>query len=309
MHRFARFRLFKKALIGGILPPIVALTAAGTGLAGCERRETGRQAEVSPPVVRVNGNSLLKNEFESYLPDDYQTTLTASEKQEYLNRWITTQVLYEAAMQSGVGVTPGIEARLERFKKDLVADRLVQKVIAERAIVTEEEVQTFYAEHEDEYTRELRVSHILVNSMDDAEEVREELQKRTFSWVARRRSIDKHTGVGGDLGFLSKGNMIPDFEKVVFDMKIGEVSDVIESELGYHFVKVTDAREARNKLEYADVAEDITRILLLEKRAAVYDSLITTLKKNATIEILDPELRMMLEALPNTSPPVRNGEQ
>jgi peptidyl-prolyl cis-trans isomerase C len=312
LHRFERFRLFNKALIGGILPPIVALTvaaAAGAGLSGCERRETGRQAEVSPPVVRVNGNSLLKNEFESYLPDDYQTTLTASEKQEYLNRWITTQVLYEAAMQSGVGVTPGIEARLERFKKDLVADRLVQKVIAERAIVTEEEVREFYAEHEDEYTRELRVSHILVNSMEDAEEVKEELKKRTFSWVARRRSIDKHTGVGGDLGFLSKGNMIPDFEKVVFDMKIGEVSDVIESELGYHFVKVTDAREARNKLEYVDVAEDITRILLLEKRVAVYDSLITTLTKNATIEILDPELRMALEALPKTSPPVGNGEQ
>jgi hypothetical protein len=310
LHRFARFRLFSKALIGGILPPIVVLTAAGAaGLAGCERREMGRQAEVSPPVVRVNGNSLLKNEFESYLPDDYQTTLTASEKQEYLDRWIATEVLYEAAMESGVGVTPGIEARLQQFKKDLVADQLVQKVIAERALVTEDEVRVYYEEHEDEYTRELRVSHILVNSMEDAEEVREELQKRTFSWVARRRSIDKHTGVGGDLGFLSKGNMIPDFEEIVFDMKIGEVSDVIESELGYHFLKVTDAREARNKLEYADVAEDISRILLLDKRAAVYDSLITTLTKNATIEILDPELRMALDALEGTSPPAGNGEQ
>lgn len=310
MHRLARFRLFRTALIGGILPPIVVLTAAGgAGLAGCERREMGSQAEVSPPVVRVNGKPLLKNEFESYLPDDYQTTMTASEKQEYLNRWITTQVLYEAAMESGVGVSPEIEGRLEQFKKDLVADQLVQKVIAEHALVTEDEVRVYYGEHEDEYTRELRVSHILVNSMVDAEAVRADLQTQTFSWVARRRSIDKHTGVGGDLGFLSKGNMIPEFEEVVFDMKIGEVSDVIESELGYHFLKVTDAREARNQLEYADVAEDISRILLLDKRAAVYDSLITTLTKNATIEILDPELRMALDALPGASPPAGNGEQ
>jgi parvulin-like peptidyl-prolyl isomerase len=89
--------------------------------------------------------------------------------------------------------------------------------------------------------------------------------------------------------------MIPEFEEVVFDMKIGEVSDVIESELGYHFLKITDAREARNKLAYEDVAEDISRILLLDKRAAVYDSLITTLTREARIEILDPELRMIMD--------------
>ena len=83
-------------------------------------------------------------------------------------------------------------------------------------------------------------------------------------------------------------------------MKIGDISDVVESELGYHFVKVTDAREARNKLTYEDVAEDISRILLLNKRASVYDSLITTLKKQARIEILDPELRMAIESSQDT---------
>jgi hypothetical protein len=265
---------------------------------GCERRDVGGRAPASPPVARVNGEALPRAEFETYLPDDYRRTLTASEKREYLNRWITTQILYEAAMEGGVGITPEIEARLEQFRKGLVADRFVQQVINERAVVTESEVRAYYEAHIDEYTRELRVSHILVNTMEDVDEVIELLQKNTFAWVARRRSIDRHTGVGGDLGFLSKGNMIPEFEDVVYDMKIGEVSGVIESELGYHFVKVTDAREARNKLEYEEVAEDISRILLLDKRAAVYDSLITSLRSNAHIEILDPELRMALESVP-----------
>jgi parvulin-like peptidyl-prolyl isomerase len=251
-------------------------------------------------VARVNGEALPKTEFETYLPDDYRRTLTASEKREYLNRWITTQILYEAAIESNVGVTPEIDARLEQFKKGLVADRFVQKVISEQAVVSENEVKAYYDARIDEYTRELRVSHILVNTMEDADEVRELLQKNTFAWVARRRSIDRHTGPGGDLGFLSKGNMIPEFEDVVFEMKIGEVSGVIESELGYHYVKVTAAREARNKLEYEEVAEEISRILLLDKRAAVYDSLITTLRNSASVEILDPELRMALESNPGT---------
>jgi peptidyl-prolyl cis-trans isomerase C len=211
-------------------------------------------------------------------------------------------------MEDGMGVTPDILTRLEQFKKGLVADRFVQTVIAERAVVTEEEVRAYYDAHVDRYTRELRVSHILVNTMEDADEVRDLLQKNTFGWVARRRSIDRHTGPGGDLGFLSKGNMIPEFEDVVFDMNIGEVSDVIESELGYHFVKVTDAREARDKLEYEEVAEDISRALLLEKRAAVYDSLITTLRGNANIEVLDPELRVATESIPRADT-VRAGER
>lgn len=273
------------------MPPILLLT-----IFGCERREVGKKTETSPPVARVNGRTLLKKDFDAYLPDEYQTALTMGEKKEYLDRWIITELLYEAAVKRGTGVTPEIESRLEQLKKDLVADRLVQKTLLERAIVTENEVRSYYEKHVDEYTRELRVSHILVNSLEDAAKVKELLQTRTFSWVERRHSIDKHTGVGGDLGFLSKGNMIPEFEKVVFDMKIGEISDVIESELGYHFVKVTDAREARNKLSYEDVAEDISRILLLNKRAAVYDSLIATLKGEARIEILDPELRMAIDA-------------
>jgi hypothetical protein len=268
---------------------------------GCERRDVGGRTEESPPVARVNGKVLLKKDFENFLPEGYSGTLTLSEKKVYLDRWITTELLYEAAMDGGIGVTPAIESRLEQFKKDLVADRLVQQVIRERAVVTESEVRAYYEEHEDEYTRELRVSHILVNTLEDAAKVKELLQQRTFAWVARRQSIDKHTGVGGDLGFLSKGNMIPEFEEVVFDMKIGDVSDVIESELGYHFLKVTDAREARNRLAYEDVAEDISRILLLEKRASVYDSLVTTLTREAKIDILDPELDMAAQMIADTS--------
>lgn len=278
------------------MPPIVVLAAMA-----CERRDVGRRTDVGPPIARINGKVLFERDFENFLPEDYRSTLTLSERKAYLDRWVTTELLYESAVASGVGVTPEIESRLEQFKKDLVADRLVQKVIRERAVVTEGEVRAYYAGHEDEYTRELRVSHILVNTLEDAAEVKEMLQQRTFAWVARRHSIDKHTGMGGDLGFLSKGNMIPEFEEVVFDMEIGDVSDVIESELGYHILKVTDAREARNKLSYEDVAEDISRILLLEKRAAVYDSLITTLMRTARIEILDPELRMAAQMTPDTT--------
>jgi peptidyl-prolyl cis-trans isomerase C len=166
-------------------------------------------------------------------------------------------------------------------------------VIRERAVVSDEEARRYYDSRPNEYTKEYRVSHILVSTLEDADKVATLLQKQSFSWVARRNSIDRHTGPGGDLGFLSKGNMIPEFEQIVFNMKTGDVSDVIESDFGYHFVKVTEIRNARNKLDYDDVAEDISRNLLLEKRSAVYDSLVHALRDNAQIELLDPEMRIL----------------
>ena len=285
------------------MPPIIVMVT------GCERREVGKTVETSAPVARVNGKTLYKRDFETYLPEEARSALTLSEEKGYLDRWIATELLYEAAVASGMRVTPEIATRLEQFKKDLVSDRLVQKVIRENAVVTEEEARAYYEEHIDEYTRELRVSHILVNSPEEAEKVRELLQNRTFNWVESRHSIDRHTGRGGDLGFLSKGNMIPEFETVVFKMEVGEVSGVIESELGYHFLKITDAREARNKLAFEDVAEDISRILLLEKRADVYDDLIRGLMEDATIEILDPELRAIMETYPDSVAVERGGIQ
>ena len=108
--------------------------------------------------------------------------------------------------------------------------------------------------------------------------------------------MDRHTGVGGDLGFLSKGNMIPEFEDIVFDMETGSVSDVIESDFGYHVIKLTDVRTSRNKLDYEDAAEEISRVLLLQKRAAVYDALVTSLREKAIVEVYDAELRMAQQA-------------
>jgi peptidyl-prolyl cis-trans isomerase C len=264
-------------------------------MGACERREVGRTLDDPGPVVaRLNGKPLYKRDFDSYLPEGYQRALTMEERRLYLDRWISTELLYDAARGSGMRVTPDIEAKMEQLKKDLVADKLVQRVIQERAIVTDQEVRDYYNARIDEYTKEYRVSHILLSSLDDAVAVQEELEKRPFSWVARRHSLDKHTGPGGDLGYLSKGNMIPEFEEVVFDMKVDEVSDVIESDFGYHLIKLTAVREARNKLDYEDAAEDISRILLLEKRTAVYDSLIAALMDRADIQIVDPNLKMMI---------------
>lgn len=193
-----------------------------------------------------------------------------------------------------MGVSDDIDRKLEQYKKDLVADRLVEEVLGERAIVTRAEVMRYYNEHKDEYNLEVRVSHILTNTIEEAQQAQEMLKTRPFSWVARKMSVDKHTGAGGDLGYLSKGNMLPEFENVVFRMHPGEVSEIVESEFGYHIIKLTDVRAALNELPFESVAPEISRTLLLRKRQAVYDSLVTALVAHAQIEVNDPDLKFAI---------------
>lgn len=255
--------------------------------AGCERRTLTSQKDTSPVLVRVNNETLTEREFRYFLPEDYRNVLTSEELQAYLDRWITTQLLYDAGMKSGLVVDSDIEARLEQYRKDLVADQLVQKVIRDEVMVSNEEIRAYYDAHEREYVTEFRVSHILVNTLEEAQKVKSEVGKRSFSYLARKYSIDKYSGSGGDLGYLSKGSMIPEFESAVFDMQLGEVSDIIESEFGYHLIKIVDIRGARYKLEFEDAKVEIANNLMLKKREAVYDSLLASLRDKADIEIMD----------------------
>ena len=283
--------------IGGVLLPIAISVVAGA----CERRTPGSGETRSPVLARVNGEELTRREFDRFLPEDYESALTAEEIRDYLDRWVNTQILYEKALESGVRMSADIDARLEQYKKDLIAEQFVQKVIEERAVVSRAEVQRFYEAHRSEYEREYRVSHILVNTPEDAEKVHALLGSRSFEYLAEQYSVDKHSNVGGDLGYLSRGSMIPEFEGVIYGMKVGDVSDVIASEFGYHIIKITEIRDAPSAFEYADVAEEITSLLTLEKRQAVYDSLVASLRSRADVEFTDEIARLGATAEPDTT--------
>lgn len=250
----------------------------------CERRLPGSGEPSSPVLARVNGEELTQRDFDRFLPEDYKSTLSAGETRDYLERWVNTQLLYQEALRSGTKTSRDIEARVEQFKKDLVVEQFVQKVIEDRAVVTGTDVQLFYDAHRGEYEREYRVSHILVTDAETAEKVRSLLGSWSFESLAKKYSVDKHSNVGGDLGYLSRGNMIPEFEGIIYGMQVGDVSDVIATEFGYHIIKVTDVRDTQAALEYADIAEEITNILTLDKRHAVYDSLVASVRRRAEIE-------------------------
>ncbi|MFB6192819.1 MAG: peptidylprolyl isomerase [Candidatus Nanohaloarchaea archaeon] len=91
---------------------------------------------------------------------------------------------------------------------------------------------------------EVRASHILVDNEEHAKQIKLELERsdKTFAELAKEKSEGPSRDNGGDLGFFGRGDMVKPFERKAFEMDIGEVSDPVETEYGWHLIKKTDEK-------------------------------------------------------------------
>ena len=267
-------------------------TACGCGGNGGEE-PSGRSGA---DIVEVGGVVLTEHDLANIMPEGERIPFTAEERKLAAQRWVDNEILYQEAVRRGIKKDSRVRARLRGLEQEFLADHLLFLELSERAMVTEEEVEAYFETHRREYVYEYRVSHILVNTPEEAEEVVQQLGKRSFNWIANRYSNDPVARRGGDLGYLTKGNMIPAFEEVVFDMKPGEVSGVIHSDFGYHILKLIGTREALVKVSLDDVREQIMNKLMIEKRARAHEEFIGDLRAAADVEYFKPEYEPRIPA-------------
>ena len=145
--------------------------------------------------------------------------------------------------------------------------------------IADDEVRDYYDEHESEYVQEEEVQarHILVKLHDDASEKADQDAKKKieglltkvkvgedFATLARENSDCPSSSKGGDLGFFGRGQMAKPFEDSAFSLEVGEISDVVKTQFGYHIIKVEGRKEAKTQ-EFDQVAEDIRTKLSDEK--------------------------------------------
>ncbi|MFC3883481.1 peptidylprolyl isomerase [Bacillus songklensis] len=180
------------------------------------------------------------------------------------------------------------------FKKLVKQELLAEKAATDGVKVSEEDVKK---EFEDKYKVEIKASHILVKDEKTAKEVKSRLDKgEDFTKLAKEYSIDPGSKVkGGDLGYFIKGNMVPEFDNVVFSLEVNKVSDPVKTQYGYHIIKVTDKKT--NKFE--DKKDGIEKELKF-KKAKPINEVISKLQKEADINIKDKELEDALKNSQNT---------
>ncbi len=135
------------------------------------------------------------------------------------------------------------------MNKDIVSYLNMVKLIEPRIKISAEDINTYYEENKETFAKpeQVEASHILVEDEATAKDIKKQLDEgKDFGELAAQYSIDTSNAQnGGDLGYFGRGRMVEEFETAAFSMKIGEVSDPVKTEFGYHIINVTNKQEAQ----------------------------------------------------------------
>lgn len=185
----------------------------------------------------------------------------------------------------------GIEELKKEKKYELMLSKLKQEVLnSEDLSVTENECRAYFSQHRSKYGHPeiVRACHIVVKDRLKAEQILAKLNNGVdFSEMAQAFSEDKSSAVkGGDLGYFSKGQMVPPFEKAAFNLEKNKISGIIQTEYGYHIIKVLDHKQAE-QLDYSDVREEVEEFLWQQKQQKAWESFKHDLQERAIISVYE----------------------
>lgn len=148
------------------------------------------------------------------------------------------------------------------------------------SIISEADVKKQFEENKDQYIS-IRASHILVETEEEAKNILKQIKDgKDFDELTKLSTEPGAEERKGDLGYFTKGRMVAEFEKAAFELKPGEISDVVKTDFGYHIIKVTDRKD-----KFEQVKENVLADLQ-NKESAKFDEKIKKLKDSAKIEIL-----------------------
>src|SRR5215470_1411150 len=197
-------------------------------------------------LAKVNGVEIKESDVtlaEEELAPSLQQMDPASRRENVLGFLIDLQIVAKAAEDKKIENTEDFKKRLAFTRKRLMMDSLL--AAEGKAATTDEALKKVYDEAAKQITSEVevRARHILVETEDEAKAVVEELKKGAdFAELAKKKSKDPGASDGGDLGFFTKDQMVPEFSAIAFTLEPGKISDPVKSQFGWHVIKVEEKR-------------------------------------------------------------------
>lgn len=233
--------------------------------------------------VNLYRNALQAN---GYVPTQFEELVRNDMKQKKVEGIFQSTILSEnhvrdvMKFKNHVVVVQGIKIPRQALAPLVtVSDDEIKAYVANAA--NEKTLKATYDDNASKYNKaeEVKASHILINASEDkAEEkikaIRAKVNAKNFAEIAKKETQDP-TGKnnGGDLGWFSAGRMVPEFEKVAFSMKPGEISQPIKTQFGYHIIYVQDKHAAESKPLDA-VKPELARMIIQKTKAQDLDKLL-----------------------------------
>ncbi|SON57338.1 putative peptidyl-prolyl cis-trans isomerase Cbf2 precursor [Hartmannibacter diazotrophicus] len=267
------------------------LIALGPAMARADDGEV--LAKVNGKDITVGEVNLAKEAFAAQLgqvPDGAQQGIL-------VDVLIDMHVLADAAEKAGIGDTPDFAQRMAFLKNQALRNTYIEDKI--QGSVTDEEMKARYEKDLAGYTapEEVHARHILVKTEDEAKDIIAQLDKGgDFAELAKEHSLDGSKANGGDLGFFTRGQMVPEFENAAFELEPGKYTETpVKSQFGYHIIKVEEKRQ-QPAPTFDEVKDQVRQVVAREKFAEIMKQL----KAEATVERLD---QPAADAAPATDAP------
>ena len=245
------------------------------------------RAQDDPVVAKVNGADIRASDL-AVAEEDLGGNLpqmTPEAKRDYLITFVTDMMLVaKAAEDRKIGDSDAFKRKLAMARTKLLMEQLLQSEA--KAAVSESAMRKVYDEAIGQMKKEpeVRARHILVETEDEAKAVLAELKKGTdFAELAKAKSKDPGSADGGDLGYFTKDQMVPEFSEVAFKLDKGALSDPVKSQFGWHIIKVEDKRD-RQPPEYEKVKDQLETFLVRKSQS----ELITKLRAEGKVERIAP---------------------
>lgn len=188
----------------------------------------------------------------------------------------------------------------KNVEEQLLIRGLVQQQLAHKAMIAPREVEEYYKAHASDFSEgeSINVCNILIKHKKRAENepdkawdmisnIRKEVKNGAdFEVLAKRYSEGPNAAKGGDMGFFGRGTMMKEIEDVAFNMKVGEVSEIIKTDTGYHILYLK-ARRSPRLIPIQDVSKDIERELFQRKIEELKGDYVRELRKKAFVKIME----------------------
>ena len=241
------------------------------------------RAQDDPVVARVNGTDVRQSDLAAAEEDlgGNIPQMTPEAKRDYLITFVGDMILVaKAAEAKKMGDTDEFKKKLAYARTKLLMEQLLQSEA--KAAVNDAAMHKVYDEAIGQMKKETEVHarHILVETEDEAKAVVAELKKGAdFAELAKAKSKDPGSADGGDLGYFTKDQMVPEFSEVAFKLDKGQLSEPVKSQFGWHVIKVEDKRE-RQPPEFDKVKDQLENFLVRKSQT----ELITKLRTEGKIE-------------------------
>jgi peptidyl-prolyl cis-trans isomerase C len=245
-----------------------------------------RAEEANPVLAKVNGTEIRQSDIalaEEELGPSLAQMDPATKQENLIAFLIDLRIVAKAAEDKKVENTEEFKKRLAFTRNRLLMDSLLAS--EGKAATTDAALKKVYEEASKQISdeQEVHARHILVETEDEAKAVAEELKKGAdFAELAKKKSKDPGASDGGDLGFFTKDQMVPEFSAVAFALEPGKISEPVKSQFGWHIIKVEEKRN-RKAPEFEQVKGQI-ETYVTRKAQADY---VTKLREAAKVERMD----------------------